>query len=134
MRVGIAYYADKNSSLIDIAKSLEKALVEEGHQTETVDLLKTDASLTRFNYIIFCINTTSLFGGKIPDGFKSRIRTMGMIEGKHCACIVDKKFGDFKTLSNMMKLLEKEGLLLCSSEIISSPDFAYFYGKKITIY
>jgi hypothetical protein len=134
VKVGIAYYAEKNAEFAAIAKGIEKALVEASHQVEIIDLVRSVDTLTKFNYIIIGVNSTAPFGGKIPVGFKSRIKSAGMIGGKHTACFTDKKFGSFKTLQNLMKLLETDGCLICSSEIISSPEFAYHYGKKISIY
>jgi hypothetical protein len=134
MRVGIAFYADKNNNFINLAKNIEKGIIEQSHQAEIIDLKKSNTTLTGFEFIIFGVNSISLFGGKLPSGFLNRIASMGTISGKHCACFVDKKIGAFKTLQNFMKLLEKEGCLISSSEILSSPAFAYHYSKKITIY
>jgi len=57
-----------------------------------------------------------------------------MISGKYCSAFVDKKMGDSKTLSNLMKNLEKEGLILCASQILTTHDHALKFGENLHIY
>src|SRR4030042_1361246 len=105
MRIGIAYYADKNSKFIDLVKGIEKAVIERGFQAQIIDLKVTKSSLSMFNFLIIGCNTISMFGGKIPDQLRNSIKQSGNMSSKHCFAFVDKKLGSFKTLSNLMKIL-----------------------------
>ena len=92
-----------------------------------------NGSLTMYQHILFGCNCTSLFGGKISDKFINKIKNSGMLSGKYCSAFVDKKFGDSKTLSNLMKTLEREGIIVCGSQILSSHDHGYKFGKNLHI-
>lgn len=133
MRIGIAYFADKNSRFIELVKSIEKAVIERGHQAQIIDLKTAKASLSMFNFLIIGCNTLSMFGGKIPDQIKNSIKQSGGMSGKHCFAFVDKKLGSFKTLSNLMKILEQEGIIIFSSEVLLTKDHAYRTIKEIII-
>ncbi|MBN2546055.1 MAG: hypothetical protein JXB50_09685 [Spirochaetes bacterium] len=133
MRVGIIYYADKNSKFIDLIKSIEKAITERGFQTQIINVKESKSSISMFNFIIIGCNNISMFGGKIPDQLKNTIKKSSGISGKHCFAFVDKKFGSFKTLSNLMKILEHEGVIIFSSEVLMTKDHAYRTAKEIII-
>jgi len=133
MRIGIAYYADKNSKFIDLVKGIEKAVIEKGFQAQLIDLKVTKSSLSMFNFLIIGCNTISMFGGKIPDQLRNSIKQSGNMSSKHCFAFVDKKLGSFKTLSNLMKILEQEGIIIFSSEVLQTKDHAYKITKEIII-
>ena len=133
MRIAIVYYADKNDNFINLIKGIEKGIIDQNHQTTIINLKDFNGSLTMYQHIIFGCNCTSLFGGKISDRFINKIKNSGMLSGKYCSAFVDKKFGDSKTLSNLMKYLEKEGIIVCASQIIISRDHGYNFGKNLHV-
>lgn len=131
MRIAIAYYADKNVNFINLVKGIEKGIIDQGHQVTIINMNDFSGSLTMYQHIIFGCNCISLFGGKIPEKFINKIKNSGMLSGKYCSAFVDKKFGDSKTLANLMRSLEKEGTIMCGSQIITSHDHGYKFGKKL---
>jgi hypothetical protein len=134
MIIALAYYADKNENFINLVKGIEKGIIEQGHQVTIINMKEYGGTLTIYKYIILGCNCTSAFGGRIPEKLIYKIKNFGMLSGKYCSAFVDKKFGDSKTLTNLMKSLEKEGMIVCSSQILTSNDHAYSYAKNLHIY
>ena len=134
MRIAIAYYVQKNNNFINLVKGIEKGIIDQNHQVTIINMYDFSSSLTMYKHIIFGCNCTSLFSGKIPEKFIYKIRNSGMLSGKYCSTFVDKKFGDSKTLSNLMKSLEREGIIVCASQIIMSHDHGYKFGKNLHLY
>ena len=134
MRIAIAYYVDKNENFINLVKGIEKGIIDQDHQVTIINMHDFSGTLTMYKHIIFGCNCTSLFGGKIPEKFIYKIKNCGMLSGKYCSAFVDKKFGDSKTLTNLMKSLEKEGIIVCASQIITSHDHGYKFGKELHVY
>jgi hypothetical protein len=133
MRVGIVYYSEKNKKFGELVKEMEKALTERGFQVQIVDLKTSKASISAFNFVMIGCDTISLFGGKLSDIMKNNVKQTLGITGKHCSVFSDGKFGSFKTLSNLMRLLEQQGLMIFSSSCLQSPAYAYKFAKEITV-
>lgn len=134
MMTAIAYYADKNENFINLVKGIEKGIIEQGQQATIINMKDFGGTLTMYKYIIIGCNCTSVFGGKIPEKLIYKIKNAGMLSGKYCSTFVDKKFGDSKTLNNLMKSLEKEGMIVCASQILTSKDHACDFAKNLHVY
>ena len=58
----------------------------------------------------------------------------GMVSGKHSFAFVSKTpFGSTKALSRLMKSMEKEGMLIKNSSILTSPQEAREIGKRLHV-
>lgn len=133
MKVALLYCTDKNGKISSFAKEFERGLVERNFQVELKNIKDGSAPLSFYNFIIIGCYTSSIFGGKIDENMINFLKKSSGITGKHCFIFVDKKLGSFKTLSNLMRLLEKEGAIIFSSEEIKDKETAYRVAKKITI-
>ncbi len=134
MIIAIVYYAEKNENFINLVKGIEKGIIDQGHQVTIINMKDFGGSLTMYKYIIFGCNCTTFFGGKISEKFIYKIKNAGMLSSKYCSAFVDKRFGDSKTLTNLMKSLEREGMIVCASQILTSKDHAYSFAKNLHIY
>jgi hypothetical protein len=76
----------------------------------------------------------STFGGKIPDKVGSWLASAGQATGKRSFAFVLKSFlGAPRALARLMKAMEKEGLFLKNSAILTSPVEAEEIGKRLHI-
>lgn len=133
MKVAICYYSKKNQ-LDEIAKGIERGISEQGHQTMLVNMSTNNSKLSMNKYFIVGCNTVSLFRGKLPGGFIEKLKNLGTIGGKHSTAFVNKKMGKTPTLLNLMNTMEKEGLFVDYSEILSNYKDGYLLGKKLHIH
>lgn len=136
MRVAIVFFAPKNrDKMIHISKALAKGIESKGHQVEVIDGdHDVNTKLTIFQYIIIGTTATTAFGGKIPDKVSTFLANSGMVSGKRSTAFLLKgglRAG--KTLRVLMKVMEKEGMYLKFSEILSSEPEAEEIGKRLHI-
>jgi hypothetical protein len=134
MKVPIIYYAEKNNNFIDLVKGIESGLKDQGIEVECINFQKGYRSVSMYKYVIVGYNCISSFGGKISEDFIKKLKGYDMFKGKYCTAFVDQKFGSNKTLDSLMFLLEKEGAVLCASNVISSKESAAVFGRELHIY
>lgn len=135
MRICIAYKSTSNGNLEKIVKALVKGIEEQNSSVvELVDIEKdSDKKLTGFSYIIFGCSKVSLFNKKLPASYLNFIKNCGHITGKHSFAFTEKGIMAQGFLSNFMCELEKEGVRLKTSAIISSPEEAKIIGSRLHI-
>ena len=134
MRIALLYFSQSNNSTFtSYAKEVEKGIIENTH---FVDLMPKGnvRSLTGYKNIVIGYENESMLGGKTSDGFIRMIKSSGDISGKYCYVFVNKKLRSNALLRNLMRLLEKEGLIICSSEIITSKEEGFNFGKRLNFY
>ncbi|WP_028973160.1 hypothetical protein [Spirochaeta cellobiosiphila] len=136
MKVAVVYFADKKrKKLADLAKGLAKGLEKQGHLVDIIDVAKdVNSKLTIYSYIAIGTESTQLFKGKISDPLKNFLRGCGMLGGKKSFAFVDSTIiGSGKTLANLMKLMESEGMFLKYSEVIKDGNEAEALGTKLKV-
>lgn len=136
MRICIAYYTgQENKKIIEIVKSLAKGIEQQTNSiVDMVDISKeSDKKLTGYSYILFGCVKDSLFNTNIPKKFIYFIRNCGHITGKHTFAFTQKGILAPVFLSKLMTELEREGVLLKTSSIISSSEEAKIIGSKLHI-
>ncbi len=134
MRVALIQFcknpSDKQRSLIKI---LEQGAAAKGNQ---VDLLNgyevlEGTRLTMYDYIAIVLPAAGFFGA-IPDKIGEYLSTSGMVSGKKgCALVLKGGFGSQKTITRLMKAMEREGIKLDYFEIIRSADHAVAVAANI---
>jgi len=124
MRVAIIYYSVYNKKKIEnIAKTMVAPLENKGHNVTLINIQQTDKSrLSIYEFLIIGTESLSFFSSKISIEIKNYLNQVGNITGKKCYVWVIKKFFNQKTLNNLMKLLESQGLTMYLSD--------YFISKK----
>lgn len=133
MKIGIIYFPDKKGKILEFSKEYERGLKERGFQVELIDGSKGEKNLLQYQFVIIGCYTASAFGGKIDLPIINFLKKSTGLLGKHCSCFVDKRIGSFRTLSNLMKLLEKEGVIMFSSEEIKDKNVAYQIATRMSI-
>lgn len=135
MRVAVVYFQSGYSEVEKIAKALANGISSENH---IVDLINgdtdTDKTLTGYEYIVFGTAPISFFTGKISEKISSYLKNSGTLTGKRSYAFIRKKgLGSSKALRNLMVEMEKEGMLLKTSDILYSAVEAEAAGKKLHI-
>ncbi len=137
MRVCVLYApATKgNEKMKAIAKALSEGISSQGHQVEVLDMtLESGKIVSFYDYLVIGTESPTFFGGKIPTSVSGFLKTAGSISGKRCMAFITKGgVRSMKTLQTLMKTMEKEGMFLKKSELISKVDFAKAVGKHLQI-
>lgn len=135
MRICIAYSSLNNKKIEMFARALGKGL--EAQSSALIDIVDIDKEsekrLTGFNYILFGSSKTSLFNSKTNKSFMQFLKNCGHLSGKRTYAFTVKGFGSQKYLANFMAEIEKQGVLLKSSAVISSKEEAKIIGSKLHI-
>jgi len=136
MRIAVISLPGRRREIPEYVKSLAGGMESMGHRVDIIDAWTDDGfRLPGYEYIVICAEAESLWGGKMPDVL-SKILTSGSgLVGKKSAAFI-KKTGPFfinKSLSNLMKAMEKEGMLVNWSDVILSPPQALALGKRIGV-
>ena len=136
MRVALVHFLSpvKNSNHKGILQKLENAVINKGYQIDIFNA-RTDYStmrLTGYDYISIIVPSSSLFGSNLPEKFDEILDNCGNLTSKKgCALVVKSGFSSWKTCKNLMKAMEKQGMLLDYFEVVDNPDHAAYVGKKI---
>jgi hypothetical protein len=104
-----------------------------GHRVDVIDGWTSDGlRLPGYEYIAVAAEAASLLGGKIPPALPKILAAAGSLQGRKSAAFL-RKTGPFttKALSNLMKIMEKEGMYVNWSDIILSAAQAESLGKRI---
>jgi hypothetical protein len=118
----------------DYVKSLAKGMESMGHRVDTIDAWTEDGfRLPGYEYIAVCAEAVSGWRARMPDALPKILSAGSGLVGKKSAAFL-KKTGPFfvnKSLSNLMKAMEKEGMLINWSEILLNAPQAEALGKRI---
>ncbi len=136
MRVAVAYFSDrKDLRLKSISLSLAEGIRKQGHDVEVIDLRKDrDRTLSSFSYIALGGNPMSLWGGRVSPEIRKYLSQAGTVLGKRsCAYISTWGIRRGKTLLDLMKIMETEGMLIKNSEILSAREEAFNLGIRLHI-
>ncbi|MBT3271710.1 MAG: hypothetical protein HN368_01040 [Spirochaetales bacterium] len=136
MRVAIVFFEGKSrEKTLAIVRGLAKGIESKGHQVDIVDGdHDVNSRLTVYQYI--CIGTSAInfFGGKISEKASTFLPNAGVISGKRSFAFAVKGGRRIsKTLSVIMKMMEKEGMYLKYSEVLTSAVEAEAIGKRLHI-
>ncbi|MDR3276620.1 MAG: hypothetical protein LBT11_05355 [Treponema sp.] len=133
MRIAIVSAPAQRKVPPDYVLSLAKGMESMGHRVEVIDAwTEAGVRLPGFDYVVAVAESTSLIGGKLP-GALSRVLSVGSsLVGKKGAAFLKKK-GPFtgKAMANLMRAMEKEGMIVNWSDIILNAPHAEALGKRI---
>ena len=129
-------YAGKDregTALRTLAQALAQGLNAQGHQTDVVNAYTDDTRLTRYDYVIIGSEPVSFFSARIPEILSKFLAQAGTVSGKRCLACSSGGLRKGKTLQNLMKTMEKEGMILKLSEVITKPGEAMAIGKRLNV-
>ncbi|MDR0623226.1 MAG: hypothetical protein LBG10_02220 [Treponema sp.] len=113
--------------------ALARGMESMGHRVDIMDAWTEDGfRLPGYEYIAIAAEAVSFFSGKIPEPLPRFLSAGSGLVGKKSAAFI-KKGGLFtnRALSNLMRAMEKEGMLVNWSDILFNPSHAESLGKRI---
>jgi hypothetical protein len=125
--------ASEKKETPDYTKALAKGMESMGHRVDIIDAWTEDGyKLPGYEYIAVVTEPVSAFSGKIIPNIAKVLATGSSVAGKKSAAFVKKKGLFFnRALSNLMKAMEKEGMVVNWSDILFNPPHAEALGKYI---
>jgi len=136
MRAAVVFFAlSSRDRVLSIARSLARGMESQGHQVDIVDGTRdVNTKLTIYQYLAVGTEPAGNFGGKIPEKVGHFLNSSGMVAGKRSFAFVIKNLaGASKALSRLMKSMEKEGMFIKYSAILSSAQEAEEVGKRLHV-
>jgi hypothetical protein len=133
MRVAIISAPAQRRPIPDYVIALQKGIQSMGHQVDIIDAWTEDGyRLPAYSYIVVTAEAASLLGGKMPAVLPKILSTSSGLGGKKSAAFL-RKTSPFttKALANLMRAMEKEGMMVNWSEIILNAPHAEALGKHI---
>ncbi|MGA2764108.1 MAG: hypothetical protein ABSG17_12145 [Spirochaetia bacterium] len=119
----------------DLAKGLARGIEKQGNQVDVFDGERDgNVKLTIYQYIAIGLEPSGSFSGKVPDSVRAFLAGSGMVSGKKSYAFVSRAtFGASKSLSNLMRSMEGEGMFLKNSDVLRSSVEAEEIGKRLHI-
>jgi len=133
MRIAIISAPASRKEPPDYVRSLAKGMESMGHRVDIVDVWTEDGMrLPGYEYIAVAAEPLSIFTGKILPNITKVLAAGSSIAGKKSAAFI-KKSGLFtnRALSNLMRVMEKEGMVVNWSDILFNAPHAEAMGKHI---
>ena len=135
MRIAIVSAPAERKEPADYVKALVKGMESKGHRVDIIDAWTEDGmKLPAYEYIAVVAEPLSFLSGKIPDKISKVLSAGSSVSGKKSAAFI-KKTGLFsnRALANLMKVMEKEGMVVNWSDILFNPPHAEAMGKHIGV-
>ncbi|MDR3191562.1 MAG: hypothetical protein LBT87_00685 [Treponema sp.] len=133
MRIAVVSVPRNRGGIPEYVKALVRGMESMGHRVDLVDAWTEDGMrLPGYEYITVVAESISFFSGKMPEPLSRVLASGSGLVGKKSAAFVKK--GSFflgRTLSNLMKAMEKEGMMVNWSDILLNPSHAEAMGKRI---
>lgn len=136
MRVAVVFFTGKRrEKIVEICKALIRGIEAQGHRADIVDGdHDVSTKLTIYQYVVVGTEATSTFRAKIPEKVGTFLSGAGQISGKRSFAFVLKSFVSApRALARLMQAMEKEGLFLKNSTILTSAVEAEEVGKRLHI-
>ncbi len=136
MRVAVVFFSGRNREKIrDLAKGLARGMERQGNQVDVFDGDRdANVKLTIYQYIAIGMEPSGQFAGKVSDSVRSFLAGSGVVSGKKSYAFVSRAtFGTAKSLTNLMRSMEGEGMFLRNSDVLRSAVEAEEIGKRLHI-
>ena len=133
MRIAVISVPSRRRPPPDYVQSLAKGMEMMGHRADVIDAWTDDGMrLPGYEYIVIVTEQTAFFSAKIPEALPKILSATSGIGGKKSAAFL-KKGGvrNSKTLANVMKAMEKEGMVVNWCDILLNAPHAEAMGKRI---
>jgi hypothetical protein len=133
MRIAVVSAPSRKQAPPDYVKALAKGMELMGHTVELIDAwTDTGMRLPGCEYIAIITTPASFFSAKIPEVVPKILSAGSGVGGKKSAAFVKKEgIRSGRTMTNLMKAMEKEGMVVNWSEILFNAPHAQEMGKRI---
>jgi flavorubredoxin len=136
MRAAVVFFSGKNrDGMLRLAQAVARGIEKQGNQVDTFEGSKDpNARLTIYQYIVVGAEPSGTLGGKIPDSVKTFLAAAGAVSGKKSYAFVSRStFGAAKSLATLMKVMEGEGMMIKTSDILRSTAEAEEIGRRLHV-
>ncbi|MDR0443037.1 MAG: hypothetical protein LBH44_06500 [Treponema sp.] len=133
MRIAVVSAPAARKEPPDYVRSLAKGMESMGHRVDVINGWTEDGfKLPGYEYVAVATEPISFFSGKIPAQVAKLLAAGSSLSGKKSAAFI-KKTGLFssRALANLMKAMEKEGMMINWSDFLFNPPHAEALGKQI---
>ena len=133
MRISVVSAPAVKKEPSDYVRSVVKGMQAMGHHVDIVDVWTEDGvRLPGYDYIAVTAEPLSFFSGKIAPIISKALAAGSSLAGKKSSAFI-KKSGLFsnRAMANLMKAMEKEGMVINWSDFILNTSHAEALGKKI---
>ncbi|MDR3129915.1 MAG: hypothetical protein LBU18_00025 [Treponema sp.] len=133
MRIAIISAAARRNGIPAYVKALAKGMESMGHRADVIDAWTEDGSrLPGYEYIAAVAESISIFSGRMPDAIQKILSSVSGIAGRKGAAFLGKT-NPFpgKALANLMRIMEREGIVINWSDIILNASHAEILGKRM---
>ncbi|MCL1959699.1 MAG: hypothetical protein FWF68_08875 [Spirochaetes bacterium] len=133
MRIAVISSPAARKQPPDYVQALVKGMQSMGHRVDIVDAWTEDGMrLPGYEYIAVTAEPVSFFSGKINSKIAKVLAAGSTLAGKKSAAFI-KKTGLFsgRALANLMKAMEKEGMVVNWSDLLLNAPHAEAMGKNI---
>jgi len=133
MRIAIVSAPAAKKEPPEYVRSLAKGMESMGHRVDIVNAWTEDGmKLPGYEYIAVAAEAAGAFTGKIPAIISKVLAAGSSLTGKKSASFIKKK-GLFsnRALANLMKAMEKEGMIVNWSDLLFNSPHAEALGKQI---
>jgi hypothetical protein len=134
MRIVVISVPGQRKEVPEYVKALARGMESMGHRVDIMDAWTEDGfRLPGYEYIAVCAEAVSAWGGKMPDVLSKALSAGSGLVGKKSAAFLKKTSPIFITraLANLMKAMEKEGMMVNWSDILLNAAQAEALGKRI---
>jgi hypothetical protein len=133
MRIAVISAPAARKQPPDYVQALAKGMQLMGHRADIIDVWTEDGMrLPGYEYIAVIAEPVSFFSGKINSKIAKVLAAGSSLAGKKSAAFI-KKEGLFssRALANLMKTMEKEGMVVNWSDLLFNAPHAEAMGKHI---
>ena len=133
MRIAIVSAPSQRQTPPEYVHALAKGMEAMGHRIEIVDAWTDDGMrLPGCEYIALVAEPISFFSAKIPEPVAKILSAGSSLGGKKSAAFIRKTgLRSGKALANLMKAMEKEGMVVNWSDILLNAPHAEAMGKRV---
>jgi hypothetical protein len=133
MRIAIVSASAARGEPPDYVRSLAKGMESMGHRVDIINAWTEDGyRLPGYEYITVTAEPVSFFSGKLIANISKVLAAGSSLSGKKSAAFI-KKTGLFsnRALANLMRAMEKEGMVVNWSDLLLNAPHAEAMGKYI---
>jgi menaquinone-dependent protoporphyrinogen IX oxidase len=128
-------YSGGNQRLDVLAKAVCQGLATVGCTAETLEVgsTTTPKSMAIYDLVIFGSPVLGFLGGKVEKNISDFISRSTRLEGKKVAAFVSSGLGASKSLTALMKVIEKQGAIVMDFRSLNGEREATAFGSRLRI-
>ena len=133
MRIAVVSAPSRRQPPPDYVQALAKGMELMGHRVDIINAWTDDGMrLPGYEYIVVVTEPASFFSAKIPEVLPKVLSAGSGLGGRKSAAFVKKSgLRSDKTMSNVMKAMEKEGMVVNWCDILFNAPHAEAMGKRV---